>query len=119
MMLRSSTRLTALLLTLLLGMATCAPAIETETAMETNAIVNDEQIKIQVEAVIARAADLPQQIVVEVREGVVFISGSLDCEGCGGLRTPGNYGTVQQSLGAVVRAVNGVNEVVFDLNSES
>ena len=117
MMLRTSTRLTALLLTLLFVMASCAPASEPEII--SNAETDDEQIRIQVEAVISRAADLPQQIAVEVREGVVFISGSLDCEGCGGLRTPGNIGTVQQSLGAMVRAVTGVNAVVFDLNPES
>lgn len=117
MILRTGTRLIALVLSLLWVMASCAPASETEIIGDAEA--GDEQIKIQVEAVIARAADVPQQIVVEVREGVVFISGSLDCESCGGLRTPGTIGTVQQSLGAVVRAVNGVNRVVFDLDSES
>lgn len=35
------------------------------------------------------------------------------------MRTPGNFGTVQQSLGAVVRAVAGVREVIFDLSSDS
>ncbi len=125
MKLQTRTRLTLLLLTLVLGIAACAPTLETETDTETETQIetateaSDEQIRIQVEAVIARAADLPQQIVVEVREGIVFISGSLDCEGCGGLRTPGNVGTVQQSLGAMVRAVTGVNAVVFDLNPES
>jgi osmotically-inducible protein OsmY len=115
MKLQTRTTLTLLLLTLVLGIAACAPALETETESATR----DEQIRIRVAAVIAQAADLPQQIAVEVREGIVFISGSLDCEGCGGLRTPGNIGTVQQSLGAMVRAVTGVNEVVFDLNPES
>lgn len=117
MKLQTRTRFTLLLLTLVLGIAACAPALETETESATDA--SDEQIRTRVEAVIAQAADLPQQIAVEVREGIVFISGSLDCEGCGGLRTPGNVGTVQQSLGAMVRAVTGVNAVVFDLNPES
>ncbi len=116
MKLQTRTTLTLLLLTLVLGIAACAPALETETESATDA--SDEQIRTRVEAVIAQAADLPQQIAVEVREGIVFISGSLDCEGCGGLRTPGNIGTVQQSLGAMVRAVTGVNAVVFDLNPE-
>ena len=121
MKLQTRTRLTLLLLTLVLGIAACAPTLETETEteIETATEASDEQIRIQVEAVIARAADLPQQIAVEVREGIVFVSVSLDCEGCGGLRTPGNVGTVQQSLGAMVRAVTGVNAVVFDLNPES
>lgn len=117
MKLQTRTTLTLLLLTLVLGIAACAPALETETESATDA--SDEQIRTRVAAVIAQAADLPQQIAVEVREGIVFISGSLDCEGCGGLRTPGNIGTVQQSLGAMVRAVTGVNAVVFDLNPES
>lgn len=117
MKLQIRTTLTLLLLTLVLGIAACAPVLETETESATDA--SDEQIRTRVEAVIAQAADLPQQIAVEVREGIVFISGSLDCEGCGGLRTPGNIGTVQQSLGAMVRAVTGVNAVVFDLNPES
>lgn len=115
MKLQTRTTLTLLLLTLVLGIAACAPTLETESATDAS----DEQIRTRVEAVIAQAADLPQQIAVEVREGIVFISGSLDCEGCGGLRTPGNIGTVQQSLGAMVRAVTGVNAVVFDLNPES
>lgn len=119
MKLQTRTTLTLLLLTLVLGIAACAPALETETETESATDASDEQIRTRVEAVIAQAADLPQQIAVEVREGIVFISGSLDCEGCGGLRTPGNIGTVQQSLGAMVRAVTGVNAVVFDLNPES
>ena len=56
---------------------------------------------------------------VEVNEGIVLISGSMACEDCGGLRTPGNIGTVQQSLGGVVRAVSGVMRVDFDLSYPS
>ena len=85
----------------------------------STAVFNDEQIKSQIESSIARSEDLPQQIGVQVRDGVVTISGTSDCEGCGGMRTPGNFGTVQQSLGAVVRAVGGVQEVIFELSLES
>ena len=42
--------------------------------------------------------------------------GEVVCEDCGGMRTPGNIGTVQQSLGGVVRAVPGVMRVDFDLS---
>jgi hypothetical protein len=50
-----------------------------------------------------------------VNAGVVSVSGSLSCEDCGGLRTPGNVGTIQETLGAVVRAVPGVDSVQFSL----
>ena len=76
----------------------------------------DAQIKSQVESAIANAADLPPGFTVEVNEGMVLINGSVVCEGCGGLRTPGNVGTIQQSLGAVVRAVPGVMSVEFSLS---
>ncbi|NKB35202.1 MAG: hypothetical protein GKR91_19055 [Pseudomonadales bacterium] len=76
----------------------------------------DANIKAQVESALANASDLPQAFTVEVSEGVVLISGSMVCEDCGGMRTPGNVGTVQQSLGGVVRAVPGVMRVDFDLS---
>ena len=109
---------------LLLGLfllAACSPTPEVGGAAGkvSTAVFNDEQIKSQIESSIARSEDLPQQIGVQVRDGVVTISGTLDCEGCGGMRTPGNFGTVQQSLGAVVRAVGGVREVIFELSLES
>ena len=76
----------------------------------------DAQIKSQDESAIANAPDLPPGFTVEVNEGMVLINGSVVCEGCGGLRTPGNVGTIQQSLGAVVRAVPGVMSVEFSLS---
>lgn len=76
----------------------------------------DDNIRAQVESALENAADLPQSFTVEVNEGVVLISGSMVCEDCGGMRTPGNIGTVQQSLGGVVRAVPGVMRVDFDLS---
>jgi hypothetical protein len=102
-------------------LAGCSPAPEVGDAFvnESASVFNDEQIKSQIESTIARSEDLPQQIGVQVLEGVVILTGVLDCEGCGGMRTPGNLGTVQQSLGAVVRAVEGVQEVIFDLSLES
>ena len=76
----------------------------------------DAQIKSQVESAIANADDLPVGFTVEVNEGMVLIKGAVVCEGCGGLRTPGHVGTIQQSLGAVVRAVPGVMSVEFSLS---
>lgn len=109
---------------LLLGLfllVACSPAPDVGGAASKGsaAVFNDGQIKSQIESSIARSEDLPQQIGVQVRDGVVTISGTLNCEGCGGMRTPGNFGTVQQSLGAVVRAVVGVREVIFELRLES
>ena len=86
------------------------PPVVTESASY------DVQIQSQVEAAIASASDLPTGLTVAVNNGVVSISGSVACEDCGGTRTPGNVGTVQQSLGAVVRAITGVSRVDFDLD---
>ena len=77
---------------------------------------SDEELAIRVEAALATAADLPAGLEVEVAAGVVTITGSLACDDCGGLRTPPGLGTVQQSLGAVVRAVPGVEAVEFALD---
>ena len=77
---------------------------------------SDEELAVRVEAALATASDLPAGFEVEVAAGVVTITGSLACDDCGGLRTPGGIGTVQQSLGAVVRAVPGVEAVEFALD---
>lgn len=70
----------------------------------------------RVETAIMGASDLPvNSIVVEASNGVVTITGSVVCEECGGSRTPPGVGTIQQNLGAVVRAVPGVERVEFDL----
>ncbi len=91
-----------------------------ETATESATVVADQdsdaEIALRVESALRNASDLPQGIDVQVSEGQVLISGSLQCEDCGGMRTPGNTGTIQQSLGAVVRAVPGVTEVNFELD---
>ena len=96
------------------GSQTPSPAIVPEIAG-----MSDDRIQSQVEAVIARASDLPTGLKVEVNEGTVSVSGSLDCEDCGGMRTPNTLGTIQQSLGAMVRAVPGVTAVEFSLTSDS
>ncbi len=76
----------------------------------------DLALKARVEAALASASDVPaDSITVEVSDGVVTLSGSVVGEECGGRRTPGGFGTVQQSLGAVVRAIPGVVRLEFEL----
>ena len=76
----------------------------------------DEMLAARVESALENASDLPaNSIAVEASEGVVTLTGSVVCEECGGNRTPAGSATVQQSLGAVVRAVPGVERVEFDL----
>lgn len=85
------------------GAAPAASQSRADTALET-----------RVEAALASASDLPaDSITVQVRDGVVTLTGSVSCADCGGGATPGGAATVQQSLGAVVRAVPGVERVVF------
>lgn len=76
----------------------------------------DEELRARVAAAVDDAADLPaDSLTITVARGVVTITGSVVCDDCGGNATPGGAGTVQQSLGAVVRAVPGVVEVRFQL----
>lgn len=75
--------------------------------------VTDAELLAQVEALLGRQSDLPSGLEVSVNAGVVTIGGSLACEACAGWETPGTFGSVQQSIGAVVRAVPGVVEVQF------
>lgn len=70
----------------------------------------------RVEAAIRSASDLPaDSIEVSVIGGVVTLRGSLVCDGCGAGATPGGTATLEQNLGAVVRAVPGVEKVEFEL----
>jgi osmotically-inducible protein OsmY len=76
----------------------------------------DQALKARVEAALESASDVPaDSIAVQVSGGVVTLVDSVACEGCGGNATPGGAATVQQSLGAVVRAVPGVERVEFRL----
>ena len=76
----------------------------------------DVALKTRIEAALEAASDLPADgvIAVEVSGGTVTLTGSVACNECGGRRTPG-FGAVQQSLGAVVRAIPGVERVEFEL----
>ncbi len=80
---------------------------------------SDKVLKERVEQALAGASDIPaDQIEVEVLEGVVTLTGSVVCEECGGRFTPARLGTIQQSLGAIVRAVPGVASVEFVFDVE-
>ncbi|HUP51219.1 MAG TPA: BON domain-containing protein [Longimicrobiales bacterium] len=90
-----------------------APAAAQAPVAQTAA---DAALAMRVEAALASASDVPaDSIAVQVRGGGVTLTGSVVCDGCGGRSTPGGTGTVQQSLGAVVRAVPGVERVEFRL----
>lgn len=91
---------------ILVALHACSPASDQEPSLQQ-----------QVMAAIAAASDLPSDsLMVAVENGTVIVTGSLQCEDCGGMRTPGGEDTIQQSLGAVIRAVPGVERVEFDLN---
>ncbi len=107
---RKITKTIALLLAVAGITAACSPQ------SSDSGLTADEQLKQRVEAaLIANATDLPQGIQVEASAGNVRLAGSLDCEECGGLRTPGSFDTIQQSIGAIVRAIPGVENVEFAL----
>ncbi len=104
-------------LCLLFGLSAMLGACEVDQPAQQEAELiaesGDEQLRSNIEAALSAASDLPPGLVVQVTGGVASITGSLDCEECGGMRTPGTLHTIQQSLGAVVRAVPGVNDVQF------
>jgi len=91
-------------------LAACAAGV---SGTQTSA---DAALEARVSAAIAGASDLPTDAFdITAEGGVVHIAGSVVCEGCGGMQTPGGIQTIQQTLGAVVRAVPGVERVEFDL----
>jgi osmotically-inducible protein OsmY len=80
----------------------------------------DDALEARVVAAIANASDLPADAFsVAASDGVVRITGAVACEDCGGMQTPGGIQSIQQSLGAVTRAVPGVERVEFDLEFQS
>ena len=91
---------------LLFVAVSCAPALS-----------DDERLTQAVQAALASASDLPPSgLMILAESGVVTVTGTIDCEDCGGLRTPGGIDNIQLSLGAVIRAVPGVEQVEFFLN---
>jgi hypothetical protein len=74
----------------------------------------DSTIETQVRSALSAASDVPgSQLEVEVANGIVTLTGSVACSDCGGQTTPGGTGTVEQSIGAIIRAVPGVQSVRF------
>ncbi|MDH3206567.1 MAG: BON domain-containing protein [Gemmatimonadota bacterium] len=103
-------------LTLMLLVAAAVGVAPHGVAAQASPSRSDSLLASRVEAAIRAASDVPaDSINVSVRGGVVTLIGSVICADCGGTRTPSGTGTVQQSLGAVVRAVPGVDQVRFDL----
>ncbi len=100
----------------LLLLAGCGPQQSGAGAVTGSEPDTDLELAHRVRVALDSASDLPRELSVEVSDGAVLVSGALACEDCGGNRTPGNIGTVQQSLGTVVRAVPGVTEVRFELD---
>ncbi len=99
-----------------LAIVICAVANLAVTTSAAAQGLADLALKARIEAALVGASDLPaDSLTVEVSDGVVTLSGSVVCEECGGRRTPNGSGTVQQSLGAVVRAIPGVARVEFKL----
>ena len=92
------------------AMSACAP--DADNAPDSP----DAALQARVAAAISSATDLPANAFsVSANDGAVTISGSVTCEDCGGLATPPGIKSIQQTLGAVVRAVPGVRSVEFEL----
>ncbi|MEX0963089.1 MAG: hypothetical protein WDZ52_03470 [Pseudohongiellaceae bacterium] len=88
-----------------------------QVACASTPTLSDTELQRNVETAIRSASDLPGQIRIEVVSGVVRVTGTLSCDECGGSVTPGQAGTIQQSVGAVIRAVPGVTDIEFFLDS--
>jgi osmotically-inducible protein OsmY len=97
----------------ILGGAVASLGLYESAAAQSSA---DAALKARIEVAIEGASDLPTDaIAVEVSSGVVTLTGSVVCDECDQRRTPTGFAGVQQSLGAVVRAIPGVERVEFDL----
>ena len=108
-------QLLRILLVAILGGALAACSVNPVSGQDAA----DASLAARVSAALENSSDLPAgSLEVDVDEGRVIVSGSVACDECGGLLTPGGTATVQQSLGAVVRAVPGVEQVEFDLQYE-
>lgn len=100
-------------------MAAMAFLFACDDAKVSSSAQADAQLQSRIETVLASTPDVPPALRVAVSDGRVTISGSLACEDCGGRQTPAANGTIQQSIGAIVRAVPGVMDVEFVLTTQS
>lgn len=79
---------------------------------------SDEALKTRVQAALMSASDVPgREITVDVAGGVVTLKGQLSSDSMRGVAYP--TAILQQSVGAVVRAVPGVKDVRFLLQIEA
>lgn len=110
----------SLLLAAMLLMMACSEERSPEPVIPVIPVMpalTDAELQAQIETALQNQSDLPPGLQIAVEDGRATISGSLDCEDCAGQATPGTLGTVQQSVGAVVRAVPGVTDVQFVFSS--
>lgn len=78
---------------------------------------SDEALKARVQAALVSASDVPgREITVEVSGGVVTLAGRVSSDQMRGAAYPGAF--LQQSVGAIVRAVPGVKDVRFSVQIE-
>jgi hypothetical protein len=78
---------------------------------------SDEALKARVHAALMSAKDVPgREITVDAAGGVVTLKGQLSSDSMRGVAYPSAI--LQQSIGAVVRAVPGVKDVRFSLQVE-
>jgi len=100
----------AILILAAAAVSACAP--EADNAPESP----DAALEARVAAAISSATDLPANAFsVSANNGTITITGSVACDDCGGLETPPGIQSIQQTLGAVVRAVPGVRSLEFEL----
>ena len=92
--------------TMVVGGAACATG-QTTTGTDATSLVVSETLQSRVEAALTTAADVDaKHLVVSATDGVVTLIGQV------------GSGFEQQSVGAIVRAVPGVDEVRFRLEVE-
>jgi osmotically-inducible protein OsmY len=78
---------------------------------------SDEALKARVQAALVNASDVPgRDITVDVKAGVVNLTGRVPSDGMRGSAYPGAF--LQQSVGAIVRAIPGVKDVRFSVQIE-
>jgi hypothetical protein len=79
---------------------------------------SDEALKARVQAALASATDVPgRDITVDVKGGVVNLTGRVPSDAMRGAAYPGAF--LQQSVGAIVRAIPGVKDVRFSVQFEA
>lgn len=99
--------------TLCIAMLAVLNAGQQQTARATT----DDLLRARVVAALTNASDLPgRDIAVEVKSGIVILRGRISASSMRGVTYP--TAMMQQSVGAVVRAVPGVKQIQFSIQIE-